>query len=187
MTHNIDFEGIEEKLFLIQKIVLGSCAYCEERDIGRNIFPYGEAVWSDYSGRLHSLISSYAIECAVKTRMVQDFVMANCSDADLVAIDEESRDGFGIGIVHTGKVNLTVRESCNKIIHATKVELSWSEINHRISEKKIEYWNGGYNLHGRQAKHAWHIELNMQAWAVAMENFHSILDERVDWYEVYNL
>ena len=119
--------------------------------------------------------------------MVQDFISASGSDVDLAAIDEESREGFNIGIVHAGNVNLTVRESCNKIIHATKVDFNWTEVNLRKTKKKAEYWNGGYHLHGKLGRATWHIELDMHAWARAMENFHCILGEQVDWFEVYGL
>lgn len=187
MTHSIDFKRIEEKLFLIQNIVLGSRAYCEERDIGRTVGRYGEGAWSDYSYRLQELVSSYAIECAIKTRMVQDFVAANSTGVDLASVDGEAREGIEIGVVHSGAFDLTVRESCNKIIHATKVDLGWACVNLRKAKKKIEYWAGCYHLHGKQGKSAWHVELDMQLWAIAMENFHAILDERVDWEQVYGL
>lgn len=188
MTHSIDFAGIEEKLFLIQKLVLGSREYCEERDIGRTVGRYGEGAWSDYSYRLKELVSSYTIECAIKTRMVQDFVDANSSTRlDLASIDSEAREGFEIGVVHGGAFDLTVRESCNKIIHATKVELGWACANLRNAKKKIEYWAGSYHLWGKQGRSAWYVELDMQLWAIAMENFHAILDERVDWEQVYGL
>ncbi|MGB3832213.1 MAG: hypothetical protein WA975_10145 [Mesorhizobium sp.] len=187
MTHSIDFKGIEERLFLIQKVVLGSRAYCEERDIGRTVGRYGEGEWSDYSYRLQELISSYAIECAIKTRMVQDLIAASSTEIDMANADSEARDGFEIGVVHSGSFNLTVRESCNKIIHATKVELGWATANLRKAKKKIEYWSGSYHLHGKQGKTAWHVELDMQVWAIAMENFHSILDEQADWERIYGL
>ena len=187
MTHSIDFEGIEEKLFLIQQIVLGSRAYCEDKHIGRSLHPYGEGAWADYSSRLQSLISSYTIDCAIKTRMAQDFIMANGSDVNLSDVDEESREGYNIGTVHKGNITLTLRESCNKIIHATRVDLSWVETRLRRSKKKIEHWNGGYNLHGKHGALAWHVELDMLSWAVAMETFHTFLNERVDWYRVYGL
>jgi hypothetical protein len=187
MTHSIDFKGIEERLFLIQSVVLSSRAYCEERDIGRTVGRYGEGTWSDYSYRLQGLISDYAIECAIKTRMVQDFVAAGSTDIDLASADAEARDGFDIGVVHSGSFDLTVRESCNKIIHATNVELGWTSANLRKSKKKIEYWGGSYHLRGKQGKSTWHVELDMRPWAIAMENFHSILDERVDWEQIYEL
>jgi len=183
MTHSIDFKEIEEKLFLIQQIKLGSRVYCEERGIGRKIKPYGEGAWSDYSYQLQSFISRYSIECAVKTRMVQDFVSERSSSIDFGVIDKESCEGSSIGAVHSGIVNLTIRESCNKIIHATKVELAWAE----DKKKRFEYWSGGYHLRGFQSKKAWHIELDMQNWAIALENFHQIIDEQVDWEMLYGL
>src|SRR5690606_1990736 len=156
MTHNIDFKGIEEKLFLIQKVVLGSRAYCEERDIGRTVGRYGEGAWSDYSYQLQELISSYAIECAIKTRMVQDLIAAGNTGIDLASADADAREGFEIGAVHSGTFALTVRESCNKIIHATRVELGWASTNLRKANKKSEYWSGGYHLWGKHGKLAWH-------------------------------
>lgn len=34
MSHAIDFDALDEKLFLLQQIVLASERYCEERKVG---------------------------------------------------------------------------------------------------------------------------------------------------------
>lgn len=187
MTHSIDFHGIEERLFLLQQIVLGSRSYCEERGICRRPFPHGDGGWLNYSGSLQQLVSTYTIECAVKTRVVQDFIMASPRPLAMKSLELEATQGFNIGKVHEGEFNLTIRESCNKIIHATSVELGWTKVRLRNPSRQVEYWSGALHLRGKQARKSWHVELFVLKWAIAMETFHSLLDDGTDWYAVYGL
>lgn len=187
MTHSIDFKGIEERLFLLQQMALGSRAYCEERGICRRPFPQGSGGWLDYSGALQQLVSTYTIECAVKTRVVQDFIAASPRPVEMKRLEAEAIAGFALGIVHEGTFELSLRESCNKIIHATSVDLGWKKARLRNPSRQVEYWNGSLHLRGKQSKRPWHVELSVIDWAIGMENLHALLDDGTDWHAVYGL
>ncbi len=170
MTHSLDFTSVSEKLFLIQQLVAASRDYCKTGEVGRRIDRYGEGAWSDYSSRLRQLVSSYSIECAVKARMLQD-TLAGTEDLNFSELDATAREGSDLGKVHVGSFELTVRESCNKIIHATNVELGWAETRFRNPHRRIEYWDGTCHLRGKLGKSPWHVELNMTERADSLDYF----------------
>jgi hypothetical protein len=61
---------------------------------------------------------------------------------DLDAHQAAAVDGIQLGIVHAGNFDLTLRETFNKIIHATDTRLDW---NHGDS---YEWWSGKVWLSG---------------------------------------
>jgi len=77
---------------------------------------------------------------------------------------------------------LTVRGSCNKIIHATGIQLDWQD-----DEKSAfsRYWSGYLHLTGKSGEDVWHINLNIKTWCKSMKFLHEILRSEVDWWEVY--
>jgi hypothetical protein len=172
MSYAIDFNSLDEKLFLLQQIALASEKYCEQGMIGSEL-DIGDEAFDIYWGWIKSIVSNYLIECAIKTGIFQDYLAENQTDVDLAQIDTQARDNLILGIVHEGKFTLTLRESCNKIIHASKTMPSWNE--KVVGDIVFKYWSGCFHLYGSRGKKNWHLELNVNSWAKAMSRYHDIL------------
>jgi hypothetical protein len=184
MPHLIDFDGIEQKLFTLQHICYGSRRFCEKIELNRFSGPREGYEWWDYTALLKSIVSNTIIESAVKIRMLQDFIKSDDQDNDLHTLDKESCEGVNIGSFVAGTGNLTLRESCNKIIHATEATMQWVNVDAENNESN-EYWNGQYDLHGTNRGKDWHVELRIESWCIAMIRFNKLAQESVDWQHVY--
>lgn len=183
MPHLIDFDGLEQKLFVLQHVCYGSRRFCERIELNRFAESYEDYEWWEYTGLLKSIVSNTIIESAVKVRMLHDFIKSDEQDVNLKKL-EESYEGVSIGSFVVGKGNLTLRESCNKIIHATEATMQWKNIDAQNDESN-EYWNGLYDLHGTNRGEVWHVELNIESWCIAMIRCNKLVQEGVDWHHVY--
>lgn len=182
MPHLIDFDGVEQKLFVLQHLCYGSQKFCEKSKIHRIPPEVGEYEWWEYFGLLKTIVSNTVIECAIKARMVQDFIVADEQDIDLEKLDRDATDGLEIGVFREGVGTLNLRESCNKIVHATEAKLQWVETT--FDNLPIEYWSGSYSLWGSKQREKWHVELFLESWCVAMIRFNKSVQETVDWHHV---
>jgi hypothetical protein len=172
MSHLIDFDAIEEKLFVLEQIAHASETYCEREMIGSEL-DIGDYAFDMYWGWIKGIGSNYLIECAIKTRIFQDYLSENNPEIDLSDIDTQALNNLNIGVIHDGAFALTLRESCNKIIHAIKAYPAWSE--QTVGGNLFKYWNGSFHLHGRRGNRNWHLELNVRNWAKAMTLYHRML------------
>lgn len=161
---------------LIEHIAQGSYAYCDNHEVGRNISKYGIDAWQEYSVQIKQVISNLVIECAIKIRIIEDTLKELGSNTDFRSKDIEARENATIGEVITGNVDLTLRESCNKIVHASSVSLLWSE-KQNGSNMPIEYWNSYIELYGTHFNRDWRIKLNLEEWAQALSWYLFLIDE----------
>lgn len=120
MSHLLDLEGIFEKLILLQHFAHGSEQYCRERLIGSEC-DAGDGELDSYWSWVKSLVSAYTLECSVRLRVLLDAVADQPEANKIINIDAHARSGLVIGQVVDGKFELTLRETCNKIIHAKKL------------------------------------------------------------------
>jgi hypothetical protein len=127
MPHIFDFDAIEHRLFALQHLSFGSRDFCRKYKIDRGVDEPGEYEWSYYFDMLKSLVSSTMIDAAVKLRMVQDFIRSEQEHVDLAGLDRGAVKGLNIGEFVGKSEVLTLRKSCNKIIHATDATLRWKE------------------------------------------------------------
>ena len=72
-----------------------------------------------HASRLRYVVSNELIEIAAKVRVIQDTAVFQVSASALREMDRDAIGLKGIGTVLNGDVQLTLRESCNKVIHAT--------------------------------------------------------------------
>lgn len=185
MPHIFDFDGLEERLYVLRHLCFGSRRCCDEEKVSRTHSEDSHDAWRRYYGNLKSSVSAIAIEAAIKVRMIQDFVRANEDEddepkTDFDSIEATSMSGLVIGKVHKGNFSLNLRESCNKIIHATEARLRWVGDGGNGS---VEYWSGGYILFGTKDT-SWEVELYLDAWALAMIEFNSSIRDSIDWHRV---
>lgn len=175
MSHLINFDELDGDLFLLQQLVLASENYCAQEMIGSDL-DVGNGKFDVYWGWVKGIVSDYLIGCAIKTRIFQDYLSEgeNKIELDLTKADLDARKNLKIGIVHEGNFEVTLRESCNKIIHAKKSIPSWNK--KTIDGTVFKYWDGSFHLYGSKGNQEWHLELRVGDWAKAMSLYHDRLD-----------
>lgn len=183
MPHLIDFDGLEKNLFILQHLCYSSKTFCTKNKISRNADEFFDYEWWEYAGLLKSIVSNTVIESAIKVRMLQDFAQKESDDLKLSALDQEACANLSIGVVNKGSFTLSLRESCNKIVHATEAKMCWENIN--SSSESPEYWNGIYALWGDNRGSKWHVELNIENWCVSMIRFNKLIQENLDWHHIF--
>ncbi|MBD8642361.1 hypothetical protein IFT63_02000 [Stenotrophomonas sp. CFBP 13724] len=168
MTHSFDFAGASEKLFVLQQLQAASREYCRNVGLCQGSYPYGHDDWKDYAHQIKPIVSGYMIEIAAKVRILQDSMSGHIRPSVFERADKYALEDIPLGKVHLGEFKLSVRESCNKIIHATRVELGWVTRN-RKTNSAYTHWSGAVNLFGEKASKPWHLELDATAWCVSID------------------
>ena len=189
MSHIISDRVILEHLFLLEQMAHGSLACVKflgnaldnskthdyiqsEAEIA--VYGYGGIV-EGYWDNVHKLVSDYLIQCATRTRIMQDFSDFSVEDSEYCP-DKESFNKFPAAAkILQGNFNLSLRECCNKIIHAKNVEL----VMEVEGSSKLKYWNGLCILSGSKFKDTdtWQLELNISVWVMAMRYYYSVTQE----------
>ena len=176
MPHAISIHSVEEHIFLLNQLATSSLTYVGEL---RANFVYEkpeewmcsefEVEFMGYQGQLESLVSDYLIQCATRTRIIQDTWKVDWEgDYDP---DKEAYEKFiGVAKCIEGKVKLSIREICNKIIHTTRFELEYVD----LEQEGFKYWNGKCHLHGSQRGEPWHVELNVKQWGFALQYYYQV-------------
>ncbi len=72
-----------------------------------------------------------------------------------------------------GKISLSIRECCSKIIHAKSLELATKE----TTDLKLRYWDGSCVLLGDHNRKVWKIEIDIKSWVLAMRDYYSIIQD----------
>jgi len=89
MSHELNLEGVLEKLILIQHFAYGSKEYCRERLIGSEK-DIGNGEFDEYWTWAKGLISSYILECSVRVRVLLDTVSDKPEANEIALIDKET-------------------------------------------------------------------------------------------------
>jgi hypothetical protein len=169
MTHSFDFVRVSEKLFILEQLQAASRDYCRNSGICRGSFPYGHDDWNDYQHKIKLIVSSHMIEIAAKVRILQDSMSGQVRQLIFERADKYALEDISLGTVHAGVFKLDVRESCNKIIHATRVEMGWVTRNRKTTNDAYTHWSGAVNLFGSKSGAPWHLELDITGWCVAID------------------
>jgi len=168
MSHILNLEVVVENLVILQHFAAGSEQYCRDRLIGSEN-DIGDGAYDEYWSWIKGLVSAYTLESSIRLRVLLDSV-ADKPEADKIPnLDTDARSGLVIGKVIDGKFKLTLRETCNKIIHAKKVIPVWLTGIERGIEFK--YWSGDYDLSGTKGKESWRLLLHVGGWARCVERF----------------
>jgi hypothetical protein len=144
-----------------------------------------EYEWDEYFGWLKVLVCESLIHLAVRIRILEDSAKADEQEIDWINIDQDSRRGLDLGKYHKGKEKITIRELCNKIIHATDISLDWSSIAESDNGDSPEYWTGIAWLFGKKGKSEWKLELNVEALCVALRRYIDALENAINWDGLY--
>lgn len=181
MTHSLDFVGINKKLFLLRHLIAGNKEFSRREQHYQGTQAEPSEDWAHYAARLRYIVSNDLIEIAAKFRVMQDTASMQLSVASLGELDRSCLGNKGVGTVLEGEVELTLRESCNKIIHATKFQLIFQNARSTVPRHLYSYWNGVCQFSGSQGKKNWRIALDVYRWADAMDCFLEELSGNVDW------
>lgn len=181
MSHSLDFVGLNEKLFLLRHFIAGNKEFSRREQQYQGTQSEASIDWDEYADRIRYIISNDLIEIAAKFRVIQDAAVAQVDSEFLRELDSGYIDPKKIGSVLEGDVVLTLRESCNKIIHAQKFELIFENARSVVPRHLYSYWNGVCQLSGTYSKKRWRIALNVYRWSEAMDCFLTELASEVEW------
>jgi len=182
MPHQIYYGSIEEDLLLFEQIVHGSRAMVEyyesvldkkkESEITLSEFEY-ELI--GYESFLEASVSDYLIRCASRTRIIQDSNEFKVDDSDgEYCPDKEAFERYPeVAKCLAGNVKLSIRECCNKIIHAKGVSLHYVALENGFGQ----YWDGICSLKGEMHGKPWHIEIDVKKWVLAMKFYYAVIVE----------
>ena len=185
MPFALDLQDVQTKLFLLEQLLHGSKSYCHEFRISRQPSEPGtiRGDWIIYSGYLETQVGNYIIECAIKTRMLQDLV-GRSGQADPRELDRIACDEMELGTFEDGSSLRGIRDSCNRIVHATEAKLEWLESEDEEGER-FEYWSGSLLLCGSHRGNEWRLTLNVDEWCLAMRYFYIELDQNIEWMSLW--
>jgi hypothetical protein len=171
MSHQLDLDGVLEKLVLLQHFAYGSKDYCRERLTGSEK-DVGDGELDEYWAWVKGITSSYLLECAIRLRVLLDIIATGEHAGKVDGMDATARSGLVIGKILEGEFELTVREVCNKIIHARNVVPVWESDTQQ--ESGFRYWSGSLELAGKKSGRDWRLLLHVAPWARSLQRF---LDE----------
>lgn len=180
MPHVFDIDGINNDLFILMHLSKGSGGVCDELAIKYTNECYDQI--TEYRGLLKMYVSQIMVNAAIKLRLMSGVGIKADPDFRIDDLDARACDGLKIGNIVEGKFKLNLRQSCNKLVHATDTRMVW---NAEYDEDKIERWTGKYILLGNYGKDDWELELNVFNWCVAMRNLNDILQEEIDWHHIW--
>jgi hypothetical protein len=168
MSHQLDFDGMLEKLILLQHFAHGSKQFCHDRLIGSE-YDIGDAAFDEYWGWVKGLVSAYTLECGTRFRVFLDSISEKMEKSKIIDLYTAARAELSIGQIVDGNFKLTLRETCNKIIHAKKVIPIWRT--GMVDDIEFKYWSGQFDLSGTRGDESWQLLLDVAPWARNIERF----------------
>jgi hypothetical protein len=179
MSHPIYYSSIVNEAHYIEQLASASKAhvsmlfelYNSEKEYEYSISEF-EIEHADYTEWLIETVSSHLILCATRTRVLQDSYDFSIEDNPSYSADREAFERFDAVVeVHEGKFKQSLRECCNKIIHATTYNLEFVK-----NENGFEYWSGKCVLEGSYNQTKWRISVNVTKFCFALRYFISTIE-----------
>ena len=121
----------------------------------------------DYLNQVADSVSNYLIQCSTKIRILQDSYSFEVDDPDYCPDKEAYERVSDIAKCIEGVFKPSIRECCNKVIHALSFELDLN----KDQTTGYNYWSGKCNLKGKFGKKHWHIQLNVIQYSLALRYF----------------
>lgn len=185
MPHFIDFDGLHESVFLLEHLCLSSRSYCDKHNVHRDIEKSGACSWEYYAGMLKTYVSERLIQNSARVRIIQDLLKKHSHAEDeplnLNSLNREAIEGSRVAWFLHDSSELSLREACNKVLHATDTRLCWSE----SEDLSYFFWSGRVILYGEQGGTEWAVELDVESYAHVIYRWLSLLDSEVDWQHIY--
>lgn len=144
---------------------------------------------SYYFSWLRNTVSELLIDSAIKTRVLLDTVLAEefiYKEAgekyapDVRKADADICSRILIGASSSGSTVASIREMCNKIIHAE----DWLLMQGESAEGSLT-WNGNIHIQGMRRGKAWVVVLCLAPFCLALEELLRLLEDEVDWHSIH--
>jgi hypothetical protein len=181
MSHFFDLHGMHQQLFRLSHLAVGSRKYAQRNLLERGDDNDAQSDWGVYYLHIRNAVSNDLIELATKVRVAQDAMLDRLESREIREIDEGSIGSTPIGTVLSGSFRLTIRESCNKIIHAKQVALEIGASRSAKPAFRYNFWNGRCRLRGTQGGQPWEIDLDVFEWCQSMTAFAEEMAQYVEW------
>jgi len=200
MAHRVDIDSIHKNIFLLLNISYAAQALAQHHDLSTE--DETDVINGPfYVGWLKTTLSELLIDISIKTRILLDIVWAEeksyLKDGEKYPIDSREMDKriteqTNIGFFVKGSDEVSIRESCNKIIHALEIIpiLERGDDDHvadEESETKREwlYWSGALDLTGFKGQNEWVFTLHISEFCQALEEFVREIENAVDWRSIH--
>jgi len=183
MPHVPDLSGAHEALFQLRHLAQGSREFCKRELLHFGDDDYTPEEWETYQGQLHFLVSRTLISTAANFRVLQETLRSGSEGDNLATAEEELglTQQAGLGEVLEGEFNLTLRESCNKILHATEFDLLFHESRAGKPSRRYSHWSGEVHIVGSKGGREWKLMLAVPAWCVAVDNYFECFSGDLEW------
>jgi hypothetical protein len=199
MPHKVNFDSLYENIFLLVNVCFGAKVFARSRDLS---YENEEDVFGGdfYYGWLQAVVSEKLIDTAIKSRIMFDIVIRHQREFEEDGSDDRFRlrevDGkickqYNIGYIQGGQ-NVSLREACNKIIHADDIgyPLEIGDEEHDLDEERDEkrewkFWDGVVSFSGRQDDRNWLFDLHVSDFCFALGELLDFLENNVDWYRLH--
>ena len=168
MSHPIYFLEIEQQARNIEQLCCASLIHLRKFKSLQRIHSDKEMVTEydielrDYHEWLKYTVSDSLIQICTKIRIYQDSYKHEWDPT--YSPEKEAYEAYQhVAEVLEGNVNLTLRECCNKVIHALNFELVMVG-----SPDDIKYWDGFIILSGSFGKNNWKIKINLYKFSLSV-------------------
>lgn len=172
MNHPINFYAIEEHANILKQLCCSSLEFLKQIEESPAAYSSASEIEEEkleYFDWLEYTVSNNLIEMCTKIRILLDSLDL---PGDLPYSPEvEAYSKFiDTVLVIEGHAKCSLRECCNKTIHATSFELF-----KKYSDEGIHYWSEIVILTGSQYKNQWKIGLNIFKFCRSIQILISIL------------
>lgn len=178
MSHPIYFNKLCNDAMHLEQIVSASKAYVtslhdyyfSEKEHDYEVSELDMA-YDDYLIWLYENVSSLLIQCATQTRIYQDSYLNDAEEEEEpYSSDKEAYEHMPQTVeVISGKFHHSLRECCNKIIHAETFDLEFVS-----TSNTPKYWSGKCVLKGKIGKNSWHIKMDILKFCLSLRYFYGI-------------
>lgn len=186
MPHNINPDEISQSIFILQNLCLASHSFCQKYQVNEYSESDQEFNWDYYYGWLRLLVSEHLLQCAIKIRVIEDIVRENNQEVNFEEIGKNAQIDLVLGNLYGDKNILTVREACNKIIHALEFSVVFTPIDHnQHQDQGPHFWSGIVILRGKKKKAKWELHLCVEKFCIALCRFLSDIEHYIDSWHAY--
>lgn len=180
MPLSIKIDDAKEHLFVLRNLAYAAKEYAQHHDL--TVDPGIELSDHDtYFPWITTLVGDRLLEVAMITRLAYDVARDDCEEYGPSKWDGEAMEDYLNGHLSISDVRPSIREVCNKIIHAKSVRMD------RISRDngKTEEWSGKVILSGDKGRTNWQCDFMIPPFCDAVEHFLVRASENIDWFDLY--
>ncbi|NCB43383.1 MAG: hypothetical protein EOM59_12300 [Clostridia bacterium] len=190
--HIINFDSILESAFALINVAAGGKAAQSAYRQACNVDDYG-ATLLFYFEHFQATVSELLISTATKIRILQDSIPEYAIDTDVLrSLDKKISGQFRAATLEEAHTPLTIRETCNKIIHATSITFlvcdskGNEEAYYYCEDMGNKWFSGKVVLNGKLGGSTWKVKLILVQFGVAIIEYVSILSSNYDIYKLWD-